>query len=201
MIRCIQRYLPEYIKRKKLQELFLLTANAFDVPMPKLKRVSYQEYLREYAVFTRKQAKRCINEGACVLAVKKKLYYSAYQLGLKLRKELRIVTNKEAFLALKVIYQMLGIQFVYCKKGEFLINGCFFSDYYDGEVCRLIESLDQGLVAGLFHGGKLAFRYRMTEGKENCIGSIRGGRERETCHSRWKRCRRCSNCEYTQREL
>ena len=67
-----------------------------------------------------------------------------------------------------IIYRALRIEFQGEPDGTIVIKNCFFSDYYSGEVCRIISSLDEGLLAGLSAGGKVNFSQRITEKKECC---------------------------------
>lgn len=48
-------YIPEFIKKKKLNELFSLTADAFQSELPELKGLSFAERLAGYALFTKEQ--------------------------------------------------------------------------------------------------------------------------------------------------
>ena len=167
-------HMPKFIKRKKLNELFRLTADAFQSGLPELQRLSFVDCLSLYALFTKEQAESYLLSGRPLEEVKQRLYQNSNIFGQNLRKSLHIKTWKEAAEALALIYKSIGIEYQYDSGGEFIIKQCFFSQYYSGEVCKLISSLDEGLAAGLSGGGSLGFNQRMTEGGSCCKGYFRG---------------------------
>lgn len=175
LIRIMGFHVPGFIKKKKLEELFNLTAGAFKQEEPTLKGLSYEELLQQYALFTKDQAERYIHSGQPLEEVKNRLYRNSFRLGQNLRKSLGIVTWNEAVTALQIIYKLIKIDFQCNAKGEMSINQCYFSEIYSGEVCKLISSLDEGLTAGLSGGGKLQFEQRITEGCSYCKGRLNKG--------------------------
>lgn len=175
LLKIMQFYVPEFIKKKKLNELFRLTADAFQSGLPELRGLSFAEGLSKYALFTKEQAESYLQSGRPLEGVKCRLYQNSYNFGQSLRKGLHIITWEEAAAALKVIYKLIGIDFQYDRQGEIIIRQCFFSKYYSGEVCKLISSLDEGLAAGLSGGGRLCFNQRITEGGSCCKGHFSRG--------------------------
>lgn len=174
LLKIMQVYTPGFIRKKKLHELFCLTADSFQSELPELYGLSFDECLSKYALFTRQQAESCLQKELSLEEVKHRLYQNSYIFSQKLRKSLHIVTWEESVKALKVIYKLIGIDFQYGSQGEFIIKQCFFCKYYSGEVCKLISSLDEGLAAGLSGGGKLYFNQRITEGASCCKGYFKG---------------------------
>jgi len=174
LLKIAQLYVPEFIKRKKLNELFRLTADAFQSEPPELHGLSFAECLSKYALFTKQQAESYLQSGCPLEEVKQRMYQNSYVFGQNLRKSLRITTWEEVVAALKVIYKLIGIDFQYDRQDEIIIKQCIFSKYYSGEVCRLISSLDEGLAAGLSGGGSLCFNQRITEGGSCCKGYFEG---------------------------
>jgi len=168
-------YMPEFIKKKKLNELFCLTADAFQSELPELKGLTFEECLWKYALFTKEQAESYLQSGRPLDEVKQRLHQNSSIFGQNLRKCLHIKTWKEAAEALEVIYKNMGIDFQYNRQGEIIIKQCFFSNYYSGEVCKLISSLDEGLAAGISGGRRLCFNQRITEGGSCCKGFFYGG--------------------------
>ncbi|NBJ14530.1 MAG: hypothetical protein FNP40_02935 [Dehalobacter sp. 4CP] len=166
----MQLRMPEFIKKKKLNELFRLTADAFQCELSEHKGLSFTECLSEYAIFTKEQAESYLQSGRPLEELKQRLYQNSYIFGQGLRKSLHIITWKEAVTVLTVIYKLIGIDFQYDRQGEFSIKQCFFSKYYSAEVCKLISSLDEGLAAGLSGGDRLYFKQRITEGGSCCKG-------------------------------
>ncbi len=166
--------MPQFIKKKKLKELFRLTADAFQSKMPELVGLSFDECLSKYALFTKEQAESYLQRGRPIEEVKDRLYQNSNIFGQNLNKSLHIRTWKEVSEALKVIYKIIGIELQYGNHGEIIIKECFFSKYYSDEVCKLISSLDEGLAFGLSGGGRLCFSQRITEGSSCCKGSFEG---------------------------
>lgn len=167
--------LPEFIKIKKLKDLFSLTADAFQCKVPEIYGLSYDEFLIKYALFTKEQAEKSILGGECLDELKSRLYENSYVYGQKLRKNLHIKNRKDAVKALHTAYKLIGIDF-HCEcynDGCFRIDKCFFSNYYSKEVCKLISSLDEGLAAGLAYGIRLCFTHRITEGDSCCEGWLK----------------------------
>ena len=175
LLKIMQLYMPEFIKKKKLNELFRLTADAFQSELPELRGLSFAECLSKYALFTKEQAESYLQSGRPLEEAKHRLYQNSCIFGQNLRKSLHIITCEEAVTVLKVIYKLIGIDFQCDRQGEIIINQCFFSKYYSGDVCKLISSLDEGLAAGLSNGGKLCFNQRITEGGSCCKGYFSGG--------------------------
>ena len=161
-------YIPSFIKKKKLEQLFDLVADAFGNFTPPLKRLSYRERLKAFALYTSQEAETQIQRGQNLEKIKKRLYNSAYILGQKIRNDFRIRSPREVMEMSHILYQILGIDFDGEASGEVTIKKCFFSDYYSPQVCHIISSLDEGVAAGLSGGGKLSFSGRITEGKDCC---------------------------------
>jgi hypothetical protein len=161
--------LPGCIKKKKLNELFKLTAGAFESSRSLTGRHSFAEALSEYALFTQEQSVAYLQSGRPLPELRSRLYQNSYAFGRKLRNDLHIISDKRSIDMLKSIYRMIGIDLRYDGKGGFMISRCFFSKYYTKEVCALISSLDEGMAAGLTGRG-LYFEQRMTEGCGCCKG-------------------------------
>lgn len=176
LITIMQLYIPEFIKRKKLKDLFRLTADSFGVELPKLKGLSYNDCLSKYALFTKEQAEVYLKSGLPLEEVKRRLYQNSLVFGKKLRKSLHITAWEDTVKALEVIYMLIGIDLKYGRRGEIIVRKCSFSKHYSGEVCRLISSLDEGLAEGLSDGGRLYFNQRITEDSCCCKGYfLKGG--------------------------
>jgi hypothetical protein len=164
-------YIPRYLQRRKIRELFVTTAAAFESPMPSLKGLNLDECLTQYALFTRQNAERAL-EQKTELSTKNRLYQGSWQSGRKIREDFKINTNEEIMRMSEVIYRILRIDFQGDSKGDILIKRCLFSRYYSADVCRIISSLDEGLLAGLSGGGKLEFSQRITEGQGCCRAKL-----------------------------
>jgi hypothetical protein len=164
-------YLPQPIRNDRLGKLFLVTADAFQSLAPSFRGYSYHEMLDRYAHFTREKAEESIRRGN-EDEVKERLYFNARRIGQNIRRELGVRTLAEVMQACRVIYRALKIEFRGDSQGQVYIPTCFFSSYYSSEVCRLISSLDQGLVAGLSGDLRMEFTQRITEGAECCRANL-----------------------------
>jgi predicted RNA-binding Zn-ribbon protein involved in translation (DUF1610 family) len=165
-------FLPYKLKEETMLALFETTAGAFQMAPPVLDGLRFHDILRTYATFTRAAAMRQIGKKEDVSHVKKRLYDGAFQLGEKIRSELRIHSRRDALKAARLLYRAIGIDFYCSKSGEVIIQRCYFSNFYPCEVCWIISSLDEGIVAGLTDGGRLWFVSRITEGNDSCVGEI-----------------------------
>jgi len=161
-------YIPTFIKKKKLEELFALVADAFGEAKPPLKGRSYKEQLNAFAKFTVRQAEKHIQKGQNLEETKRRLFENACRLGQKIRNDFNIRKTKEIMQISRILYQILDIEFEGTLSGDVTINRCFFSGYYSSQVCQVITSLDEGVAAGLSGGGRLNFYQRITEGKDCC---------------------------------
>ena len=160
-------HVPQFMQKRKLEMLFKATADAFQVATIPIKELSYDESLKMYAQFTRAQAERAIQKGE-ELKVRPRLFQNAFQIGRQIKEDFNINSLEEAMKMGSIIYRSLNIDFQGQPGGNVFIKRCFFSAYYSNKVCRLISSLDAGLLTGLSGGGKLSFFQRITEGDECC---------------------------------
>jgi hypothetical protein len=164
--------LPSFMKKKKLDELFALTADAFQTDIPEIQELSYSETLEKFAAFTQGEAGKAIDTGSALDALKARLYANALELGESLRKKYRIKTVPDIMAMSRILYRILGIDFRGNKRGDVVIRRCFFSSCYSPQICELVSSLDEGVITGLSGGGLLSFDHRITEGKVCCKARI-----------------------------
>jgi hypothetical protein len=168
-------YIPAFIKKRKLNELFAMTAEAFHSDPPEIQNLSCPDCLRAYALFSKAKAGEIIRSHKDTEAVKKRLYQNAFQLGKKLRKQFRIHTQTDVIRFSEILYSILKIKFTGGVSGEVVIEHCFFSSFYTSEICAIMSSLDAGIAAGLSDGGRLAFHARITEGDKCCRATLTMG--------------------------
>lgn len=168
LLKAARIYIPETVKKKQLRRLTVITAEAFNCPVPQERKGRYSEDLRRYAELTAEQTQRYINEGRDLKELKERLYKSALKLGEQLRREFRVKSPREVLQTLELLYGLLGIEFQCDGGGQVVMNRCYFSRFYTSQVCGVISSLDEGMAAGLSEGGSLAFYQRITEGSSCC---------------------------------
>jgi hypothetical protein len=167
----LRAWFPRSLKKKKLKDLYALTADAFRKETPALRALSWEACLRHYALFTKAEVEDALRQGGEASALRERLYDRAQALGRRLRDQLHIQTAEEARRALRILYSAIGIDFE-ATGGEVTIPRCFFSGHYTPDICVFISSLDEGVAAGLTGGGRLEIRQRITEGKECCRGRL-----------------------------
>ena len=160
-------YFPQFIQKRKLEILFQATADAFGIDKPSTNNLSYDQCLELYARFTQKEAGWTIQQGNDP-EVQSRLRRNAYRIGEQLKAEFHIHTADEVMRLSALVYKLLHIDFHGEPGGNIIIRDCFFSAYYSSDICRLISSLDEGLLAGLSGGGTLNFSHRITDGNECC---------------------------------
>ena len=170
-------YVPPPIRKRKLEHLFTATADAFQATRPSTRGLTFDECLKSYAQFTRDQAESAIRQGNGAV-VRPRLFENAYRIGRQLKADLR-VDSTEVMRMGALVYRILGIDFEGEPGGNIVIRHCFFSTYYSSSVCRIISSLDEGLLVGLAGGGRLSFSRRITEGNECCLAYLETDRKPE----------------------
>jgi hypothetical protein len=162
---------PGLLLRRKIGELFALTADAFGSEPPALPDRSWAGSLRSYALYTRAEVDRAASAGADLAAIRERLRRNAQAFGEKLRASLRIRTPRAGRKGLALLYRALRIDFRADGNGAVVVPRCFFSGFYTPDTCRVVSGLDEGLAAG-FCGGRLEFRQRITEGSGCCRASL-----------------------------
>ena len=90
LLKIIQFYIPEFIKKKKLNELIYLTADAFQSELPELRGLSFAECLLKYALFTKEQAESYLQSGRPLEEINHRLYQNSCIFGQNLRKSFHI---------------------------------------------------------------------------------------------------------------
>jgi hypothetical protein len=161
-------YIPAFLKKKELMNLFRMTASAFGRTVPSMERKSFDECLTEFAIFTKSQVDDLIIQGGDPKAVQDRLYQGAFEFGEKYRKRFHVSTINDIIAVSRLLYSILGIDFQGTEQGTITISKCFFSHTYSSSTCRVISSLDAGMIAGLSGGGEMTFSKRITEGSEFC---------------------------------
>jgi hypothetical protein len=167
-------YIPFWIRKKKLKELFILTARALQSREPPLKGLSAKQMLERYALFTKEKTDEILARGTDTENVRNLLRQNAFRIGRDLRRTLRITSPGEFMAAAQILYRLIGIDFRGSHNGRITIEKCYFSRVYSEQVCQIISSLDEGLLAGLSEdGGNLEFSNRITAGADCCRAVFR----------------------------
>ena len=165
-------HVPSFLKKRELKRLFMVTAAAFECEMPQLGYVSYSKALTLFAEFAERESRETLEKGGNLNAIGERLYTGAHDLGTELRRKFRLGGMNDSMRAARLIYGMLGINFLGTPRGEVTINRCFFGERFSPGTCRIISALDKGLMAGLTNGGTFTFTRRMTEGADTCMAYL-----------------------------
>ncbi len=183
---------PLSLKRGKFRQLVSLTSNAFEAVAPNIAGLSFDDALRTYALFTRNEALKSVDRRHLI---KDRLFEGGRELGKELRDILKICTREDVLEGARILYRMIGIDFRGSDSGEIAVGRCYFSNFYSSEVCQIMASLDEGLLAGLSGGGEFKFFQTIPEGNTSCRGTITfKGLKNETSNSGGFRCWWCNCC-------
>ena len=171
-LRALELHVPRWVARAALRQLFGATAAAFGCEAVDADGSDRRALLERYASFTRRCAEGAMADRADVDAVSRRMWDNAYALGASFRRRLGVRTRDDASRAARVAYRMIGIDLRADPAGRGTVDRCVFAQRYSPEVCRLMSSLDAGLIAGLTRGGRLTFSERITEGRPRCLAQI-----------------------------
>ncbi len=161
-------YIPEYVKKRELRSLYVITASAFGSDRVPPRNLSFPALLEDYAHLTQSVVSQSVDHLNNLGTARQQMCHKAYELGATIRKRFGVRSVSDVMAACRIVYRSLGIDFQGTDDGSITIRSCFFSDYYSEQSCGVISCLDKGLVAGISDGGKLSFVQRITEGCECC---------------------------------
>ncbi len=160
-------YTPRRLRIRRLRELYELTAEAFDRPVPDIRRCRVSGLLDSYARFTLDAASAWVCAGKPA-TVAERLREAGFKFGAGLGRELGVRSRSEVMEAARLLYRFIGIDFQGGADGRVVIGRCFFAGFYSPEACLLMSALDDGVVSGLAGGGSLVFTGRITQGGPVC---------------------------------
>lgn len=167
-----ERYMPAFMIKREIRNLFQLTASAFARRAPSMNGSSVDDCLAEFALFTKTSVDQASNRDEEIAVVQDRLFQQAFAYGRLWRKRLGITTMGEVMRAGRMLYRAVGIDFRGTDRGAIEIGKCFFSQYYSPATCRVISSLDTGIMAGLSDGKRMTFSQRITEGSDFCKAQV-----------------------------
>ncbi|MGZ7065153.1 MAG: hypothetical protein ACXVI6_02225 [Candidatus Aminicenantales bacterium] len=166
-------WLPPPLRKKKLADLFTITAKAFGQNPAANEGASGDPSLESYAVFTRRLVENAIARGSDMAAVRSALRREALAFGERVRRQFSVRSPEDALRLLEFAYRSIGIALDADAEGRMTVSRCFFSRYYAPETCRVVAALDEGLMAGILGEGTLEFQERITEGHSHCRAVFR----------------------------
>ena len=171
-LRAFELHLPGWAARSALRRLFGETASAFGCEPEDVRGLGRRELLERYVAFSAAGAEQVLAQGGDLDAVSRRMWRNAYAMGVTLRRRLGVRSRSDEVRAARVAYRMIGIDLRADERGRVVVDRCAFAERYSPAVCRVMSSLDAGLIAGLTRGGTLAFSERITEGRPRCLALI-----------------------------
>ena len=171
-LRLLELCIPERVARSAIRRLLEATASAFGCEPVEVNGLDRRMMLERYAAFTASNADRAVARRDDLDDLAHRMWSNAYAMGESLRHRLGVRTREDAVRAARIAYRMIDIDLRADRYGDVVVERCFFAERYSPAVCRLMSSLDAGVVAGLTGGGRLTFSERITEGRPRCIARI-----------------------------
>lgn len=164
----LRLHVPGALRRSILRDLIAATARAFERHPPDTKGLTAPELMAHVIECSRAWAEAAIRTGADLDPLDRRLYAEASELGRRARQRLHISSEADGLAAARIIYGTIGIDFRPRRSGEVVVPRCAFARAYGPDVCRLMSSMDSGLIAGLTGSDGLRFTERITEGAVAC---------------------------------
>ena len=173
----LERRTPRWLKRRLLDELIGITAEALGDSAPAWDSPSFEGRLQHYAAFSAAAAGGLLTgeDQAAVAAARTRLQAGAAGLGSSLRRRLGVRSTDDVLRALSLLYRHIGIDFRRDGPSHVEVTRCLFAAVYDEHVCGLMSALDEGVAAGLSAGWQLRFTQRLTGGAGCCRASFGPG--------------------------
>ena len=171
-LRALELHLPGWVARSALRRLFGETASAFGCQPEDVRGLGRRELLERYVGFSAACAERALTRDGDLEAVSRRMRRNAFAMGASLRRRLGVRSRSDEVRAARIAYRMIGIDLRADERGRVVVVRCAFAERYSPAVCRVMSSLDAGLISGLTRGGALAFSERITEGGPRCLARI-----------------------------
>lgn len=170
----LERRTPDWLKRRLLDDLTRMTAEALGCLPPRWRSRDFDGRLQQYGTFSAFAARDLLAGGdqAAIAQARARLQASAAGLGASLRRWLGVRQTDDLTRALALLYRHIGIDFRPAGPGRIEVTRCAFAGDYDEHVCRLMSALDEGVADGLSGGWRLRFSERLTAGASCCRASF-----------------------------
>ncbi len=181
-------WMPEFILINELEKTSGITNKYLDIllkrysiPIPTVKnplKGNLKERQLIMATGHNIRVKSLIDELGFECALKMgrtELFKAGYIMGCDAKKRLGVKTVKDAIVAARIIYRVLGIHFTVEDNGKDIvlrINSCELATQYSPETCQIMSAADEGVLKGLNKKMSMKFTKRITEGAEECTACI-----------------------------
>jgi hypothetical protein len=186
-------WLPSYIIKSELERVAITTTNALqsilkEVAPSQHQRISMQTKtlsgsIEEY------RAVMAANHSLLLKALSDEIGYdrtvemgrnALFKVGLTIGEEsgkrLGVGESiKELFMAARVMYNILGIEFS-IKEEEYHymeFHRCSLSDHYSELTCTVMSAIDEGVIRGLNPRASMSFKRRITSGFSTCLAYVK----------------------------
>jgi hypothetical protein len=164
----LRLHVPGSVRRSILRELIAATARAFERDAPDTANLTAPELMAHAVDLSRTWADDAIRTGVDLDRLQRRMFSEASELGRRARRRLRLASEEEGLAAARVVYGAIGIDFRPRGSGNIEVRRCAFARAYGSRICRLMSSMDSGLIAGLAGTEGLRFTERITEGAVAC---------------------------------
>lgn len=172
VLNLLEDHMSSLFRRVQLQILANVTADAFQAKAPRLWQNKTEKALADYAAFT----KNCME--VCTVDAER-MYRLSYQLGHTLCQITGFSKREDLQRLVFLLYRNIGITMQGELPGCVTVSECYFSQIYTPQQCRMISSMDSGIVSGICGGGELSFTQRLTEGCDHCSACLKVGTKDE----------------------
>ena len=111
-----------------------------------------------------------------VMVGREEMFKAGYKMGLNIKKRLNIKDIKDALIAARIIYRVLGINFTVEEEGKDIllrIKSCELAALYTSQTCEIMSATDEGVLKGLNDQMSMKFLTRITEGADECTACIK----------------------------
>lgn len=162
----LEQNMPVWLHRLELRALMYLTANAVREKAPPLGRCQPEEMLIRYQTFTAEVLNRHTEEEWDGL--RRRMYRNAYLASRFLAHLPGLHGNESKGRLVFLLYRNIGITLEGNLPGTLRVPRCSFQRVYTPHNCYVMSGMDAGLICGIFGGGSLTFRQRLTEGHKEC---------------------------------
>jgi hypothetical protein len=171
----LRLHVPASVRRAVLRDLIAATARAFDRRPPDTARLTEPQLMARAIECTRSWAEEAVRTGADLDRLDRRMFREASRLGRRARRRLHVSSEADGLAAARIVYGAIGIDFRPRGTREVSIPRCAFACAYVPDVCRLMSSMDSGLIAGLTGARGLRFTERITEGAAACHALVLHG--------------------------
>jgi hypothetical protein len=168
----LRLHLPATVRRSILRDLLGALARAFERERPSTIGLSADELNDLVVERSSTWAEEALAAGGDLTGLQRRLFVEAAALGRRAKVRLRIRSEADGLAGARVIYRAIGIDFRPRSPYEVIVPRCAFARAYRPAVCRLMSSMDSGLIAGLTDGNGLRFTMRLTEGAALCRARV-----------------------------